>query len=403
MKPKLTVLIPTSNVFLASFDSLDFKVRLEDDNGLEQFQFQVIDEDLSPIGIGGSQSLNGEKQREVSGRVSFKNSLVPSGKYFLQFKAFDASNSASAFVEINYQGSPQIRESIFVLGYQGSDQKLYRNDSVTTLITSRNNIDPIQFGISTEANSCAILEGFDLGVEVYDLNGLNIKLDLNPYRQAPERSFNHLSYFQNDLWVAFDDGRISKYKSNGNLELQFTINSGFHPLWLKQIEDKLFVEMFSPVNQERKLVVYYALTGAHLQEKVLTKDLVDLFAYQTDQFLLFSNNGNNAVVEELGYPGMNLITRYTFFNDSLHFCTGDANPYVQLNSGLYRFNYSSLSASQKNSQLYSAGYSDLRAEQVWLAKDNQIEMRNQQTFALEEQVSVMAIDKITGMGAAYNY
>lgn len=402
--PKLTVLSPQSNDFVATNSELEIKVRCSDDIALKKLTVFIKNEELSQIFTSVSHLFNDEKEQEVTLAIDFSELLLPGGTYYFHLSLRDEEQHTSAFIPFQYAGTPRKRTHVVLLSAEQGVNKLYaKTDSSESLLYQTQPARQFNLSGSTEAQKFAIQDVFQEGVLVYDTD-YQLLQELNPYRQAPERSFNHISYTEDKLWVCYDNGRISQYSRSGSEIRQINLANGLHPYYAKQIEDKLFVYAKDPVNQQEKLLLFLPSTGGGLGEKSLDTDgFIGVYPNGTDQFLLVYQKGNDVQIQDLYYPSLGGLVVEQIFNAEVFACADEQLLWIATNTGLYSFQYSNNNLLLRDASVFQNLWLDERAGQLWGCIGNKVQMRELGGLVVEEEIIVPTADSLLSAVGLYNY
>ena len=348
--PTITVDFPSANATFSVVDTINFKVRITDDENISSLKVSLVDDASTPTGDQQTWPIN-LRSTTINDNFIINQPSLPSGNYYIEFKATDNRDYTKKFVPVTLNGIPKklLNTVLFSTNNQTSTIEIF-----DTLLQSVNSIvfnSVFQDGTVSSYQQNIFYLSQNGQLSVYDaptqdyhwsVSGLNslghnflghLTVE-NPYVLVPYnwciRSYGIDGTFYrtytipaieqrpvislvsgNYLFVVTKPytntpSRIYKYYFNTNvLADSYMLDYSFDPATIIQVNDeKIFI--FGNIQGETKLYEYYFSDNVvSTVDGLPTGTFYDAFKID-DQTILVSIDGNIYQLNPLTYSLINI-------------------------------------------------------------------------------------------------
>lgn len=343
--PVITVDFPEPNASFDVIDTINFKVRITDDENIISLKVFLVDDAFTPIGNSQSRSVH-LRATTINDIFLINQPSLPSGNYYLVFKATDNRNYTKKFVPITLNGIPKKLTNIILFTTNNQTSTINILDTMFQPVNAIVSNSQFQDGMANSYQQNIFylskngqLSVFDASTQDYywsesDLNALSHDYlghlaSKNPYELVPY-SYCIRSYGSNGTFyrsyiipevkqrpvISFVSGNylfvvtkpytnthswMYKYYFNTNvLADSYMLDYSFDPVTIIQPnDDKIFI--FGNIQGETKLYEYYFADNIVSAVDGLPTDSFCDAVKIDDQRILISVNGNIYQLNPLTY------------------------------------------------------------------------------------------------------
>ena len=385
--PEVRILKPFRDIELYQGDTLIIEAELKDNKGLKRVRFSIQDDNGVSAVPATSQDIAG-KEIKVSNFLIIDNPTLTTGEYTLQVTASDGTNEGKGFQRLKIYATSQQLKGLFAITTPGAQTtKLYKADStLSTLLAGNTYTGDFSAATLNPGTQQIITIGLNTGKIISaDTRSLTEKWSQPSIYGGTLPSFFDINYFEREVYVSSYDGFIRTYNESGAVNGTVAINAGFYPRKALRNDDKFIVEEKLFAGSSRQIAVYYAASGALMQNTPVTFDVCDILYKDTDRYLVFGNDNTQAKMwmYEVNTNGTwepktlptGKITRAVKINSN-EFVIAHENAIYK-----YVYNINSLTTFISISGSSDMAY-DATKNLLFLANGNQVRIYNYQTGSL---------------------
>ena len=290
--PRITIDSPFENQTFLSTDTIEAVATMMDNE-------QVIGVDLELLDLEFNQAATKQSYPASGSNFNFgqlfpiNNSLLPTGDYYLAFRATDGPNVGSAFVKIRINAIPRLFEGVTVLTSQNNQSYVYYREADESEFELQYDFfsDAVGAGLNYRQNILGVAGGVAGNTDFFETEEFSIVNSLPGFGTIGEPYFLSMK-FDEDLeqyFVTQRDGRIRVFD-----KASFSING------------------FDALPNHFPLEVFASEDGYFLCEKEIDGPIYSLTFYSF-QGLLFNNYPVSGSVK--GVFDRNLNEKYVWVDD----------------------------------------------------------------------------------------
>ncbi|MFN4235075.1 MAG: hypothetical protein ACK4IK_09750 [Bacteroidia bacterium] len=294
--PEVTIIKPYRDIELYQGDTLIIEAELKDNKGLKRVRFSIQDENGVSAVAATSQNLEG-KEIKVSDFLVIDNPNLKTGDYTLQVAASDGTNEGKAFQRVKIYASSKKLKGLFAITTPGTQTtKIYKSDSTLSSLSLVNTYTGDFSDASLNSGTQQIITtGLNTGKIISaDVRSLVEKWSHPSIYGGSLPSFFDIDFYDKEVYICSYDGYIRSYNEAGVINGTVTVNSGFYPRKALRNEDKFIIEEKLFSGSSRQIAVYYAASGALMQNTPVNFDVCDILYKDTDRYLIFGNDNTQA-------------------------------------------------------------------------------------------------------------
>lgn len=294
--PEVQILKPYRDIELYQGDTLIIEADLKDNKGLKRVRYSIHDDNGVSAVPATSQDISG-KELKVFNFLIIDNTTLSTGDYTLQVAASDGSNEGKAFLRVKIYASSKKLKGLFAVTTPGAQTtKLFKADSTfSSLLAANTYTGDFADATLNPGTQQIITIGYNTGKIISaDVRSLNEKWSQPSIYGGTLPSFFHINYFEREVYVSSYDGFIRTYNEAGAVNGTVAINSGFYPRRALRNDDKFIVEEKLFSGSSRQIAVYYAASGAFMQNTPVTFDVCDILYKDSDRYFVFGNDNTQA-------------------------------------------------------------------------------------------------------------
>jgi hypothetical protein len=294
--PTIEVIYPNNNATFNASDTIVIKAIFKDDKNLEYVSVKL--ENNQNVNIGNTKTYTPQSNiYTLETTYILGNILTPSGKYTLDFTAFDGTNTKHNFIDIYLNEVPKSLKKILLIGNnsgteiynfnQGNPQwlKQYSGSHINAFSDNKNQ----QLWLLHNHSEIKLLENYAFTPRWFTSENCS-------------QSFPCITtsgYYNNELYFATYYQKIRSLDENGSTRFTSNLsNTNEFADYIFADNDFVFAEIKNYQNSTLKLNVYYELTSAFKQSYDYTynySDIIGIAPYSPNEYLLLLNdNSGNA-------------------------------------------------------------------------------------------------------------
>lgn len=294
--PEIRIIKPYRDIELYQGDTLIIEAELKDNKGLKRVRYSIQNDNGVSVVPATSQDITG-KEIKVSNFLIIDNPTLTTGEYTLQVAASDGTNEGKAFLRIKIYASSRKLKGFFAITTPGSQTtKLYKADSTLTTLLPAGTLTGDFADATLNPNTQQIVTiGYNTGKIISaDVQTLTEKWSQPSIYGGSLPSFFHVNYFEREVYISSYDGFIRTYNETGAVNGTVAVNSGFYPRKALRNDDKIIIEQKLFSGSSRQIAVYYAASGALMQNTPVNFDVCDILYKDSDRYLVFGNDNTQA-------------------------------------------------------------------------------------------------------------
>lgn len=390
--PKVKILKPFRDVELYQGDTLIIEAELKDNKGLKRVRYSIQDENGISVVSATSQNIAG-KEIKVSNFLIIDNPTLTTGEYTLQVAASDGTNEGKGFQRLKIYATSRQLKGLFAVTTPGAQTtKLYKADSTLSTLFAGNTYNGDFSAVTLNPSTQQIITiGLNTGKIISaDTRSLTEKWSQPSLYGGTLPSFFDINYFEREVYVCSYDGFIRSYNESGAVNGIVAITNGFYPRKALRNDDKFIVEEKSFTGSSKQIAVYYATSGALMQNTPITFDVCDILFKDNDRYLIFGNDNTQA---KMWMYEVN--TNGTWEPKTLP--SGKINKAIKINSNefviayenaiyKYVYNINSLTTFISTSGTNDIAYDEIK-NLLFVASGNQVRIYNYQTGSLNTVIN----------------
>lgn len=293
--PEVTFTSPYSQQIFNAGDNVNVVAHVSASQNLQYVRLSLLNSNYVAVNNITSFTVSGSSL-DVNSNITIDGSL-PSGTYYVTINANDGTTTTNGYQQIYVHGIPLARKGIYVItGSNFQNTKVYNIDTnnVATNILSLSG-DFANSAISSK-DQCLYTTGIFSGdFNNIDLNSNVINWSINnPGTGLP---FYESVYNANGLtYLSLYNQVIKGYDKSKNVNFTANTSTNTYPHIVFSNGTYVFAEQRNISSYDVRLKVYYASSGAGLQEFAINQDVVGMYSYDANDIILFTNNNGNANV-----------------------------------------------------------------------------------------------------------
>jgi hypothetical protein len=339
--PSMSIISPSDGSSFSVFDTILVELQVSDNEIVTSVSVTLLDNGVAVIPTV-SRSIN-QANANVVLALPISNLYLETGQYSLRARATDGKNEENKFISVFVQEEAKRFRGLMAITENAGSVAVYRLDSVfNQSVLHVTAMDLSAASISSYAQQVYIAGGVSGDLLALDINDGSIRWD------APNLGIGTIPYFHfthiasNILYASNDDGFIRGYNEFGGVVFNADVLSGYRAGYEWKQDNKLISEQKLITGNDRKLVIYFAGSGAIESEYLIDKSLIAAFQRQGSDALIFGNRNGDGVIQIFNTDFGPGFEPRTFNGEPLKVVDQlDANNYlIATSSGLYKYTYS---------------------------------------------------------------
>ncbi|MEW6470216.1 MAG: hypothetical protein AB1458_14975 [Bacteroidota bacterium] len=296
--PFITIYNPVENQFVNVFDTLIVNADVNDDKNLESVSVTLVNENLVPVQASVAINVNDNFVSFSQAYIIYDIHLV-SGVYYIKVSASDGLNTISSYRKINVIAAPRK-----VMGYYLITNPNVNNMLISSIDTGFSAINPyFNYGgdFSAAAISAYNQELYTSGHYSGSANAVSLTTGgirwSVPSIPGSDPYFKGIINQDKTTYLAYFNGLVRGFNSNGAIVFNGNISAGYYPLKLFKHAAYIICSEKSITGAFRKIIVLQGETGAGMQEALMSQDVVEFFTKDSDNVFVFGNSSGQGVIE----------------------------------------------------------------------------------------------------------
>ena len=290
--PQIKIVSPILNSNFGWMDTVQVVANIEDNNAISLVSVALRNGENQII-MNGKRERPGTPSHQIDQTFVLDDINLRSGENYFMVTAYDEEGNASTdHVTFNYAEPPTEIEDLIVVSTGIHDLTVFKieQDSFTILSSvdgdyqgSAVNLLDKQF--YTSGAFKGDMNAFDLlnGKKLWRKDGIS---------QSSFPFFSGFHYFDQEVYLSYNDGRLNTFNKNGDLVTQAQIPHGFAPQTVQRHTDKTVVEIYDRLNDQRKIAAYFYPSGTPMQSVLYFHgEIVDFISRDFDEILVVSHDG----------------------------------------------------------------------------------------------------------------
>jgi hypothetical protein len=223
--------------------------------------------------------------------------LPEGGKYYLQIRAEDGTNSKNSYVGINITGEPKILEKTIVMTSTGKGTiNIYgidHNDEISLLFETEGDYSDSE--INSIGKLLYIAGREDININAYDLSAYSLKWSLEPVPDFPMH-YNDCLYFDEFLFATFTSEYLRGYNAVSSVIFNVFTNETDAPKKIFRFHDLILVDMQRKNSSPGWIAAYYLNTAVEKQKYLTNRPVLNFHEVNQTTTAIVMNNENSGLV-----------------------------------------------------------------------------------------------------------
>ncbi len=273
---------------------------------------------------------------DFSCNYSLSDVHLSSGQYYITIKAFNGTNTTSAFQKIYIDALPTRRTAIYAITRNSAGVHAWGIDSSFKVSPSLSYTVPGDY--SSSDIDCYYQQLYTAGKDSGNVNVYSVP-DVTPYWSLPA-TIGSSPFFTNvycnvdNEFVSYYLGYIKCYNHRGVLQSVYNSLFGYYPIKTFLWSGWLFAEQKDISSSQEYLLSYYASTTASYQQALLAGPMVAMYGYDNNDLFVFGNTASSGAYMQLYNINTNL-----FFSPVSLSAYGQLLSVAQVNENTYLLSF----------------------------------------------------------------
>jgi len=341
--PEIAVAQPLPGSIFENGDTIKFQATCTDKNKLTTIELILVDQDNKPVLPLVSITPN-KNPFSLQGDYVITDLMLPSGKYYLNFKAYNGENMTNKFVEI--QTSELAMEMLYPIVVTHSE-----NDTWGAYrFTKENNW--IKFISNTgDYSGCAINSAesqfYMCGNSISNLSSVKVpegllQWNVKPVYHQSQRWFQGITFRFPTLYVSCAEGNIRGYNKLGKEIYKSESFPNAEPHHIAITNNFVVAEFVDAFSTDRFLVAFHNPGGKMFSSKFYSGDVVGLIHTTGDKCLVLCNKNGQGSIMQYDASDNTLSILHPFYDGIfVALAKMDSDNYIiSSNSGVYHYRLS---------------------------------------------------------------
>ena len=403
--PVVTVDFPAPNSSFDVIDTVNFKVRITDDENIISLKVSLVDDAFTPVENSQSWSIN-LRAATINDIFLINQPSLPSGNYYLVFKATDNRDYTKKFVPVTLNGIPKKLTNVILFTTNSQSSTIDILDSTFQSVNSIIFNNQFQDGIASSyqqnifyLNKNGQLSVFDASTQDYYWSESNLNTLSHDY-------LGHLASENPYVLVPYSCC-VRSYGNDGTFYRTYTIPAiEQRPVVSFVSGNYLFVVTKPYTNTPSRMYKYYFNTNVLADSYMLDYffDPTSIVQPNDDKIFIFGNIQGETKLYEY-YFADNIVSTVDglptgSFYDAVKI--DDQRILISIDGNIYQLNPLTYSMIDINPALhgYDLDY-DFLDNTIWLANGNELFVY---TYPQYQQVGyATTTDSIAKIGLLFNH
>lgn len=293
--PSVVFISPNVGTIYNVFDTVHTRFSATDETGLAHVFAQILDENFIPIGSSEAVNINSSNS-EGSADLVIDNKLLATGNYYVLVSASDGNNETREFREIRIIALPKKRRAIYASTHGQSD-KVWKIDS---LFQSGNqwlqpSQDILKLCVNSQQDRLTVVGNLSTGISSFDIPTTGLVWSDDAVNVNQIQRYTDVFCYNSITYAGLYDRELRSYSLNGSLTLNKETGD-FRPTSFYADDTYLAVGMKLIGGNSNHIFVYNRQSNSLLWQQEIPMNIRSICALQSDEVLLFGNNGGQARV-----------------------------------------------------------------------------------------------------------
>jgi len=342
--PRITIESPFENQIFSSTDTIEASAVITDNEQLTSVELELLDLEFNQVAVKQSYPASGSTFN-FGQLFAIDTPELPTGDYYLAFRANDGRNVGSAFVKIRINAIPRELEGVLVLTSQNNQSYIYyREEDETEFEIERNFFtDAAGGGLNYRQNIFATAGGEVGDADFFELEEFSIVNTLPGFGNTGVPFYLSVSYDVGvEQFILTDrEGRVRVLDKNASLLLGFDGLENHFPLQVFPTEDGYFVSE-KEIDGPLYTLVFYSFQGLLFDIYQVNGAIRGVFFRNLDEKFVWVDNPEGLELRILDISTEFLSLPYqrpgARLSDVIR--TGNNSFVISTSEGLLRYNYS---------------------------------------------------------------
>ncbi len=327
LPPSINFSLPSENSRVDVLDEIEVKATISDNEVIKTVVLSLISLENRNVVLNSVRFEPNASTFELNHFFGLSDSLLSGGEYYFQVQASDEDNTISAFKSIFINAYPRRKISTIVSTSNNSSSELFEDANNFQFNLIHTFSGPLH---SSELNSFHQQYWFFPSsgnqLEVLDLREKNIDFSKS-FISNLTQTFSSSDLHSQDVFIALKTGELRAYNSS------FQNRYSYQSTQQKQLEkirvgdNFVLQEEAFPSGRDRSLQLLFRSSGLVRNTVSLSEAVVDLHFLSEEKAILFQNDLDGGLIQELSINNINL-RKVRSLRDSV-------TSVEQINSNLY--------------------------------------------------------------------
>ncbi|MFZ4550095.1 MAG: hypothetical protein ACOYN4_21785, partial [Bacteroidales bacterium] len=319
--------------------------------------------------------------------------MLPGGKYYLNFKAYNGENLTNKFVEIQiHELSREMLFPVIVTQNEADKWDAYR-------LTLNN--EWFKFYSNTgDYSGCAINSAesqfYMCGNSISNLSAIKLpeglmQWNVKPVYHQSQRWFEGILFSYPTLYVSCAEGNIRGYNKSGKEIYKSETFPNAEPHHLATTNNFVVVEFVDAYSADKFLVAFHNPGGKMFSSKFYEGDVVGLLHTTGERILVFCNNNGQGGIFQYDATYNSLTNLHPFYDGAFVAAAqmDNDNYVVSSNSGVYHYRLSNNSLTPLISECKNAKIAyDNTSQEFYVSSGKELQIYSYPNLVLLNKIQL---------------
>ena len=252
--PRITIQAPFENQVFSSTDTIEAAATITDNEQITSVELEILDLDFNQVATRQSYPASGSTLN-FGQFFPINAPQLPTGDYYLAFRANDGNNAGSAFVKIKINAIPRALEGVLILTSESNQSYIYYRDADDDQFEVVKNFfsDAVGGALNFRQNIFATAGGEIGDALFFETEEYSAVSSLPGFGMPGSRYYLSVAYHEDleQFTVSNREGRVRVLDKNAFALLGFDGIQGYLPLHVFGTEDGYFLaekELNGPIH-----------------------------------------------------------------------------------------------------------------------------------------------------------
>lgn len=339
--PSITVGSPYENQSFNAFDTVRISALISDNMLVKSVKVSLFKYDNNKQVLHSLNFSPNQPEYKLNALYHLNDLYLEGGAYYFRITASDGNSSSSEYINITIGEASKIRTGAFIVSTSGSNVNIDYMDNQNVVSAFKSIVS--DYGASSENLYGQFIHV--MGKNTGNLLALNVA-DASEQWQVPFGAsfpnlfFEEMHYANRLLFVGFTQGVVRAYNKYGNIEYAFASPQGYKPGNILHTTNHLITEQKQITGQGIQIAAYYNASSALRQQLTLQGDIVAMFEINSNEVLVFANEGTNGKIWVYNIEHNQLYSQKTLIGENIKCAaaTGNENYLVGVANDVRSYN-----------------------------------------------------------------